>query len=879
MLRKRIFLRTRSFRIVVFFFAQVVLAQHEPILMQSSNQGISAQLSVPPFQRGPFADASLRDEISRPISFRGSPADRVYRLDLGHFGLTSSVGFYADLQGVLQDGMAVQAQSFDANSILDEPPLYSSGGFFAQGTALADVNGDGKPDLIVAHWCRRPKSGCHPGAVAVMLGNGDGTYQRARVFNSGGYNAVAVAAADVNGDGKLDILLANFYKSSDFSGGSLGVLLGNGDGTFQRAMTYPLNGRYPVSIVVADLNDDGNSDVAIANQCLTGDANVCSGGATGGVDVILGNGDGSFQPPQSYSSGGIWATSLRVLDINKDSIPDVIVSSTCSGTLSNCGSGVIGVLLGNGDGTLQSAFTFNSGGLSPDSFALADLNGDRNLDLVASNSCSIGDCTVPALGVLLGHGDGTFGAPAILESLGGEVALADMNGDGTPDLLLSNGELLVMPGKGDGTFAPSRNYSLGDAGGTIVVSDVNGDGHSDVVSVSSCLTAYVCNTGGVKTLLGNGDGTLAAPRNLGLPPNAYLQTIATADINGDGKLDLVVSATIIGQGTSLQVLTGKGDGTFRSAASNDLGSFSVSSSAIADVNGDGLLDILVAGGGSVGVLLANGNGTFQSLTTYDSGGVNASSIAVADLNRDGKLDLIVANGCSSDPYCGLDSSTGTVGVLLGNGDGTFQAVVTYSSGGLYANSLAVADINRDGKLDVVVLNQCVPATSCRSGDGVVGVLLGNGDGTLQAAQTFDSAGFSSASLAVADINRDGKLDLAVVNSCTSSDQCSDVTTARGVLAIFLGNGDGTFSAPIAIQALSWMGGPIAIADLNGDGKLDLAVGNGALLFVGKGNGAFRLPVDLGANGPIAVGDFNRDGKPDLAVGDTILLNRAPSRAK
>ena len=875
MLRKRIFLRT-SIVLIVFFFAHSLLAQEAGVQIPSSrNQDVITQLSVRPFQRIPFPDTLLRYTISGSFGFSSSLADRVYP-----FGLGPTPGsFNADAQLVFKGEMTVRTQSLDANSILDEPALYSSGGFFAQGTAVADVNGDGEPDLLVAHWCRRPKAGCHPGAVAVMLGNGDGTYQRARLFDSGGYNAVAIAAADVNGDGKADILVANFYKNANFSSGSLGVLLGNGDGTFQPARTYALTGRYPASIAVADLNGDGKIDVVIANQCLTSDATACSNGATGGVDVMLGNGDGSFQAAQGYSSGGIWAADLRVIDVNKDSFPDVIVSSTCSGTLSNCGSGIIGVLLGNGDGTLQSAFTFSSGGLSPASFAVADLNGDGNLDLVASNSCSISDCSVSALAVLLGQGDGTFGEPAIYDSLGGEVAMADLNGDGKPDLLLSDGELLVMPGKGDGTFAPGRSYSLGDAGGAIVVSDVNRDGRSDVVSVSTCLTTYVCNTGGVRSLLGNGDGTFVAPRTLGLPADASLQTIAAADINADGKLDLVVSETIIGQDSSIEVLTGKGDGTFRLAASNDLGSFRVSSSALADVNGDGLLDILVTGGGSAGVLLANSDGTFQPLTTFDSGGVNADSISVSDVNRDGKPDLIVANRCNLDPYCGLDSSTGSVGVLLGNGDGTFQPVVTYSSGGLYANSLAVADINRDGKLDVVVLNQCVPASSCRSGNGVVAVLLGKGDGTLQPAQTFDSAGFSAASLAVADINRDGRLDLAVVNSCVSGDQCSDITSARGVLAIFLGNGDRTFSAPITTQAPSWMEGPIAIADLNADGKLDLAVGNGALLFVGKGNGTFRIPVDIGANGPIAVGDFNRDGKPDLAVGDTILLNRSPSRVK
>jgi len=161
---------------------------------------------------------------------------------------------------------------------------------------------------------------------------------------------------------------------------------------------------------------------------------------------------------------------------------------------------------------------------------------------------------------------------------------------------------------------------------------------------------------------------------------------------------------------------------------------------------------------TVGVLLGKGDGTFQPAVTYDSGGLSAHSVVVADLNSDGRPDLMVENG----QCCGV--GRGVLGVLLGNGDGTFQPVATYKSGaGGDGTSVAVADLNGDGKLDVVATDQCA-SLDCLN-KGLVALLVGNGDGKLQAAQTYDSGGFLTNSLAVADINGDGKPDLVVANIC------------------------------------------------------------------------------------------------------------------
>jgi hypothetical protein len=205
--------------------------------------------------------------------------------------------------------------------------------------------------------------------------------------------------------------------------------------------------------------------------------------------------------------------------------------------------------------------------------------------------------------------------------------------------------------------------------------------------------------------------------------------------------------------------------------------------AVADVNADGKLDLVVANGnggepGTVGVLLGNGNGTFKPVHLYGSGGNQAASIAVADVNGDGKPDVIVTN----------TSNSNNIGVLLGNGDGTFRRVVTYSSGGGDPWSVAVADVNGDGKLDLLVANECaVNSVSCS--EGSVGVLLGNGDGTFRPAVMYSSGGpnfYNPVSLSVADFNHDGKLDLVVTNACGTSSDCSE----NGSVGVLLGNGDG-----------------------------------------------------------------------------------------
>ncbi len=319
------------------------------------------------------------------------------------------------------------------------------------------------------------------------------------------------------------------------------------------------------------------------------------------------------------------------------------------------------------------------------------------------------------------------------------------------------------------------------------------------------------------------------------------------DFNGDGKLDLAVacSSGVSLTANTLDIMLGNGNGTFATGATYSVGP-DPRSIATGDFTGDGKLDLAIVNDYNVvSILLGNGNGTFGPAVNYNFGpNTNVEQVVSADFNGDGKLDLgVTYNG---------PSNTGSVGVLLGNGNGTF-ATPTFYAVGPSPTAICVGDFNNDGKLDLAVLD---------NSNATVSILLGNGDGTFGPCANYSTAATSKnpTGMAVGDFTGNGNLDLAI----------GDSTGAN--VDLLLGLGNGAFVGSV-VNGDNTASSGVAAADFTGNGKLDLVMTGGIESgqiseFLGTGTGLFNTPqtfvVGTTPNG-IAMGDFNGDGAPDLVV--------------
>lgn len=340
-----------------------------------------------------------------------------------------------------------QAQSFST------PTNYSLGDNPNRGIA-ADFNGDGKPDIAIGIVLTRN--------VAVLINNGNGTFANP-VNYPVDFNPESCAAADYNGDGKLDLAVGNFLGGPT-SLGTMSILIGNGDGTFQAAVTTAVLN--PFHILAADLNADGKQDLVTT-------------GFPDKVSVQIGNGNGTFQSPVTYTVGPGPRT-LGIADFNSDNKLDVAVTNSGDST-------VVSLLIGNGDGTLQAAVPINIG-MRPQGMAVGDLNGDNKPDLVVAAA------TDNAVVVLICNGNGTFQGPVPYPTGGNEaldVSLADFNGDAKLDVVavhaLAPHSYAILRGVGDGTLQAADVKLARINSFSPFTADFDVDGKPDLAIVNNAL--------------------------------------------------------------------------------------------------------------------------------------------------------------------------------------------------------------------------------------------------------------------------------------------------------------------------------------------------------------------------------------------------------
>jgi uncharacterized protein (TIGR03437 family) len=577
------------------------------------------------------------------------------------------------------------------------------------------------------------------------------------------------------------------------------------------------------------------------------------------IYVLLNNGNGTFSAATGFAAGNN-PVSFAVIDVNGDGNLDLVVANQGNADGSGIG-GAVAVMFGTGTGTFSSPSFLQTGNTAVNAVVVGDFNGDGKLDIAASTGATIS--------LFTGNGAGTFNSTATKFPSGGDsayLAMGDFNGDGKLDLVSSNYNeqtAAVLLNNGSGGFAAPVSYviSRGRYADTLVVTDFNNDGNADIIGgFGSTMTAAAVIAGNgnnaLDVLLGNGDGSFISPpvTQVGNSPLAFA---LAGDFNNDGKMDVVAMSQRI---NTLFFFAGRGDSTFAAPVTTTLGAtFNNAIGAIAgDFNGDGVPDLGVLTSSGVSIALNQKNGTFQAMSQIYPAGNALGSIAVGDFNGDGKLDF-------ASPICSTNGGPTAVHIYIGNGSGGFSDSQPFRLNYCPSGFLS-ADLNGDKRADLLSLNNAVPAAGAYSS---VDVLLNLGAGGFANPKSYglDPNGFVV--MTVGDVNGDGKPDIIAGSTATKP----------YTLSTLLNNGDGTFGNRVA-STLTAPPYAIAAADLNGDGKADLilapnpsipAGGTFDLLSAaGNGDGTFQSPIHL--LGPNSTGlqfaDFNGDGRPDLLVGST-----------
>ena len=664
----------------------------------------------------------------------------------------------------------------------------------------ADFNHDGIADLVVTNVGASSDN-------SVLLGRGDGTYQAERRYATGD-GPQAVVTADLNGDGNLDLAVANIRS------GNVSILLGVGDGTFLAGAQIPV-GNGPRGMVAADFNGDSHMDLAVANQhsmdfsillgagdgtfapeqrfstgsepsdIVTGDFNVDGKADLAlttfgiGLSVHLGNGDGTFGP-EMRTQFGTNVDRLAAGDLNSDGVSDLAVANY--GFPDN-----VSILLGRGDGTFLSPVQYPVSDNVND-VALADFNGDGILDLGALSSAAQG-----VLSIRLGSGNGAFGQERRFGAGGGSrhMAAHDLDGDGRPDLAFTDQDdalVVALHGDGSGNFGPQRRFRTGRGPASVAVGDLNGDGHVDLVVANS--GNFDAAPDDVSVLLGVGDGTFMTQALY--PTGDTPSAVVIADFNEDGKLDVATANR-----SDISILLGRGDGTLGPPTAFPAGP-SPGCIATGDLNGDGHLDLAVCNGSSsqtVTLLYGPGDGSFAvsgALQSVYPGG----TVAIADVTGDGLADIVISVTLSINPR------VGGVDLRRALGGGVFGPSEIVRTE--FTTGLTVHDLNDDGLLDLAGANP---------DRNIVCAVLGTGGGSFASPSCLPSGG-RPVQVTAGEFNGDGNEDLVALSQGSVS--------GASFAVLHRGDGLGGF-LPFSIFLAGAESSSVAAADFDEDGRVDLAI--------------------------------------------------------
>jgi adhesin/invasin len=667
----------------------------------------------------------------------------------------------------------------------------------------AAVAGDffmtGAPALAVA--------GSISNQVALFFNDGSAGFSQFGAFPVGA-EPVALAAADLNTDGVLDLVAANHGSSS------VSVLFLPVGGRPLQTLTFATGGAQPAGLAIGDFNQDGLLDLVVADAG-SNDGSVLLGSASSGSWTLVSG------PRLETGSAPV---AVVAADFNHDGRPDLVVA--------NAGSDSVSYFAGNGKGDFQTRLDTPAGSGSALTSAWGcDLDGDGFQDLL------VGSQTLGVL-ALLGNGSGSFTvkpagttAPANVAM----VAAADLDLDGRLDFLAPSTSANVVylgyssePRLSDPSFPLAKVGAVGPSPRDLAVADFNGDGKLDLATASGSEAT-------VSVLLGKGNGTVVTKSDVGLGSPA--RALIAADFNGDGRPDLAVALPDAGAVSVL--LWEPAAGGFGPPRDTIAGAGTLALAA-ADLNRDGRADLVAVNAGSrdVAVLLGRGDGSFErSPITMTA---TPTAVVTGDLNGDGLPDLCVSSEAAN-----------LIAVGLGTGGGAFAApfspILTRTS----PNFVLLGDVNQDGILDVITLS---------ASDSRVSVLAGNGAGGFsEAPGNGFSTGEGPAGGVVVDLDGDGLPDLAV--ACAGSNE----------LSVLLGTGGGGFAAARSLHTAA-VPLRVAAADLNGDGRPDLVVSNqgsnSAWVFAADGKGWFVAAPDFGTGSQVAflaAADLDRDGKPDVAI--------------